>query len=32
MEHSFEVRGFDGLRWLSYERGKNFEAFFIIKK
>ena len=28
----FDVRGFRENRWQPYERGKNFEAFFIVKK
>jgi hypothetical protein len=28
----FQVKGFKANQWMAYERGKNFEAFFIVKK
>jgi len=29
---AFDVKGFKDNNWYPYERGKNFEAFFIVKK
>lgn len=28
----FEIKGFKDGSWHAYERGKNFEAFFLVKK
>jgi hypothetical protein len=32
IETFFDVKGFTANRWQPYERGKNFEAFFIVRK
>jgi hypothetical protein len=32
IEKMFEVRGFNRGRWEPYERGENFESFFIVRK
>jgi len=32
VDNIFEIKGFNKNKWQPYERGKNFEAFFIVKK
>jgi len=32
VENLFEINGFSNGKWQKYERGKNFTAFFIVKK
>ena len=32
IEPTFEVKGFMDNNWHPFEKGKNFEAFFIVKK
>lgn len=32
IEHLFDVKAFNGREWQPFEKGKNFESFFIVKK
>jgi len=32
IDNIFDIKGFKANEWQPYERGKNFEAFFIVKK
>jgi len=32
IENNFEIKGFKENEWKPYERGENFDAFYIVKK